>query len=157
MKWCMARNPHLSYLIYPLILHWRLDKSLQAREATLRSLKFHLEKAQCRMKTQADKKRTHRSFAIGDMVYVKLQPYRQLSLKDHAFQKLAAKFYGPFQILAKVGSVAYTLELPPQSKIHPTFHISQLKKKAGSHPVSTQLPIVHTDSRHVVLARVDFG
>lgn len=79
-------------------------------------------------------------------------PYKQLSLKGHSFQKLGAKFYGPFKILARVGTVAYTLELPSQPKIHSTFHISQLKMKFGCHHVSTQLPIVHTDYGHVVLA-----
>ncbi|OIT28094.1 putative mitochondrial protein, partial [Nicotiana attenuata] len=53
-----------------------VDRSLQAREATIRLLKSHLEKAQNRMKTQADKGKTDRAYAVGDWVYVKLQPYR---------------------------------------------------------------------------------
>lgn len=109
-----------------------VDSSLQAREATIRKLKFHLSRAQHRMKQEADKHRTERPFAVGDWVFVKLQPYRQLSLKDHSFKKLSAKFFGPFQIIARVGSVAYTLDLPSGSKVHPTFHVSQLKRNLAT-------------------------
>lgn len=73
------------------------------------------------MKVQVYRKRTDRSFVVDGIIYVKLQPYRKFSLKGDSFQKLAAKFFGPLMILARVGPVAYTLELPPQSKIHPTF------------------------------------
>lgn len=73
-----------------------VDKSLQARETTLKILKFQLQRAQNRMESQATKRRTNRSFSVGDWVYIKLQPYKQLSLKSYAFQKLPAKFFGPF-------------------------------------------------------------
>ena len=48
------------------------------------------------MKVQADRHRVERSFADGEWVYVKLQPYRQQSLKPNALGKLSPKFYGPF-------------------------------------------------------------
>lgn len=73
-----------------------VDRSLQARESTLRSLKFYLLRAQNIMKVQADKGRTDKSFSVGDWVYIKLQPYRQLSLKPHNVQKLFAKFFWSF-------------------------------------------------------------
>ncbi|KAH0663643.1 hypothetical protein KY285_028630 [Solanum tuberosum] len=108
--------------------------------------------AQNMIKIHADKERTEREYAVGDWVYVKLQPYKQVSLKAHTFQKLAAMFFGPFQIIARVGSVAYTLDFPPNAKVHPTFHISQLKKKLGDHTASVVLPLVRSDDGHVLLA-----
>jgi hypothetical protein len=87
----------------------------------------HLARAQNRMKLQADKNRTERSFDIGAWVYVKLQPYVQTSVASRASQKLSFRFFGPYQVLDKIGSVAYKLKLPPSSSIHPVFHVSQLK------------------------------
>ena len=54
-----------------------MDRSLQAREAGIKLLKFYLRRAQNRMKQLADKKRSDRQFDVHDMVYVKLQMYRQ--------------------------------------------------------------------------------
>jgi hypothetical protein len=79
------------------------------------------------MKVQTDKRRTERSFNIGDQVYLKMQPHIQQSLATRSNQKLAFHFYGPFKILDRVGELAYRLDLPEHSKIHPVIHVSQLK------------------------------
>jgi hypothetical protein len=100
----------------------------------------HLLRAQMRMKRQADKKRSERSFAIGDWVFLKLQPYVQSSLARRASQKLSFRFFGPCCVEAKVGVVAYKLALPPSSAIHLVFHVSQLKRSHGDHPISDTLP-----------------
>lgn len=79
------------------------------------------------MKSQADKQRTKRSFSVGDWVYAKLQPYVQTSVAPRASQKLAYRFFGPHQIVERIGSLAYKLLLPADSSVHPVFHVSQLK------------------------------
>jgi hypothetical protein len=95
------------------------------------------------MKQQADKSRSERSFSVGDEVFLKLQPYVQSSLAPRSNQKLSFKFFGPYRILAKVGEVAYKLDLPSTSIVHPVFHVSQLKK-AISAGVEV-IPVVPSD------------
>lgn len=113
-----------------------LDDWLQERALMQNVLKQHLSRAQERMKRQADKHRSERQFNVGDMVYLKLQPYIQSSVAPRANQKLAFKFFGLFRIVDKVGSVVYRLALPPSSTVHPVFHVSQLKQAA---PVGEQV------------------
>ncbi|XP_074347548.1 uncharacterized protein LOC141686409 [Apium graveolens] len=91
------------------------------------------------MKQQADKNRSERYFVVCDWVYLKLQPYKQNSVASRSHQKLATKYFGPYPVLKKVGSVAYTLQLPISSKIHLTFHVSLRKKHQG--PIPTSLDI----------------
>lgn len=57
-------------------------------------------------------KRNEREFIVGDLVYLRLQPYQQLSIAQHHNAKLAPRFYGSFPIEARVGIVAYRLKLP---------------------------------------------
>lgn len=60
--------------------------------------------------------------------------------------KLAPKFYGPFQVLKRIGKVAYQLNLLHHSKLHPVFHVSLLKRKLGSSTVAQpSLPPVGRD------------
>ena len=53
-----------------------VDRSLQAREATINLIKFYLQRVGNRMKQQDDKRRSDQEFFVGDLVHVKLQPYR---------------------------------------------------------------------------------
>jgi hypothetical protein len=81
-----------------------------------------------RQKSYTDHRRRELSFEVGDLVYLKVSPMRDL----HHFKvrgKLAPRFIGPFKILEKRGELAYQLELPSQlSDVHDVFHVSQLKK-----------------------------
>jgi hypothetical protein len=64
------------------------------------------------MKQQVDQGLSECQFAEGDQVFLRLQPYKQISLKVEHCQKLAPKFYGPYTILKPVGQVTYQLSLP---------------------------------------------
>ncbi|KAA8544085.1 hypothetical protein F0562_021738 [Nyssa sinensis] len=75
------------------------------------------------MKKFADIKRTQRSFNIGDLVYLRLQSYKQQSVAQRRNLKLSPRFYGPYRVREKIGTVAYRFELPLEAKIHPMFHV----------------------------------
>ena len=98
-----------------------LQQWLEAREVVQQSVRQHLLRVQQRMKCQADKHRTERTFEVGDRVFLKLKPYVQSSVAHRANNKLAFKYFGPFLILEKIGEVAYRLQLPAASSIHPVF------------------------------------
>jgi hypothetical protein len=105
-----------------------LSDWLRERELMTKVIKFHLIRACDRMKKQADKHRSERSFEVGESVYLKLQPYVQSSVATRSNNKLTFRFFGPYKILERVGAVAYELQLPPNSTVHPVFHVSQLVK-----------------------------
>ncbi|XP_050379620.1 uncharacterized protein LOC126796952 [Argentina anserina] len=119
----------------------QVDQQLQNRDQLLALLKQNLKRAQHRQKHYYDLKHTERSFQVGDMVFLKLQRHKQHSMPSHTFHKLSAKYYGPFKVLERIGSVAYKLELHASATIHDVFHVSLLKKKLGqSASVEPNLP-----------------
>ena len=93
----------------------------------------------------ATKRRSERTFTVGDWVYLKLQPYRQQTVSRRTLHKLATKCYGPYQVTACIGAVAYRLNLPSSSAIHPVFHVSQLKQHVGHKIVHDNLPTLHKE------------
>jgi hypothetical protein len=92
------------------------------------------------MKSQADSHRKDRSFEIGEWVFVKLRAHRQQSVVTRIHAKLAARYYGPYPIIDRIGAVAYKLRLPEGSKVHPVFHVSLLKKAIGNYQEEEPLP-----------------
>lgn len=135
---------HTPYLAGESVVE-AVDRSLQARENTITTLQFHLKRAQDRMKSLADKHRTDRSFDVGMWVYVKLQPHRQVTIRLQKYTKLSAKYYGPFLIVERIGPVAYKLQLPSTSSIHPVFHVSQLKRCKGHDHKIGALPTCNSE------------
>lgn len=93
----------------------------------MQALKQHLAESQNNMKLQADKKRIKLEFQVGDNVLLKLQPYVQNLAVNRPYPKLAYKYYDPYEVLQRIGAVAYKLQFPPNNMVHLVFHISQLK------------------------------
>ena len=117
-----------------------VQREILDRDEALKQLKHHLQRAQERMKNQADLKRKERNFDIGDWVFLKLRPHRQKSVLSRINAKLSTRYYGPFEIIGRVGTVAYRLKLPETARIHPVFHVSLLKKAIGNYQVQSELP-----------------
>ena len=92
---------------------WSIEHMLEEHNAVLEELKLNLHKAQDRMRATANRKRCEEHYDVGDLVYLKLQPYSQKSLAKRRNEKLSQRYYGPFPIEARVGTVAYQLTFPP--------------------------------------------
>ena len=88
---------------------------------------MNLKEAQDCHKSYTDRERKDKDFQIGDDVYLKVKA-KQSSLNLGRCGKLAPRFFGPFEILAKRGPVAYELALPAHIKFHNVFHACLLKK-----------------------------
>ena len=128
-----------------------VDQQLLNRDAILAKLRQHLHCAQQRMKAQADGKQREVSFQVGDLVFLKLRPYHQKTMAHRSNPKLSLRFYGPFRISDKVGPVAYSLQLPNTSQIHPVFHVSLLKPAVGYSAPLLQLPPLLNDNMEIIV------
>ena len=108
------------------------------------------------MKQQAYQHRSERSFEVGDLVFLRLQPYKQMSLKQSKKDnKLSLKCYGPYNVLQRIGTMAYKLELPTSSQVHPVFHVSCLKKVIGNKiSVQTILPKLDEEGKIILEPKV---
>nr|GFA28270.1 putative reverse transcriptase domain-containing protein [Tanacetum cinerariifolium] len=100
-------------------------------------IKQRMQAAQDRQKNYANTKRKPMEFKIRDRVMLKVSPWKGV-VQFGKRGKLNQRYVGPFKVLAKVGKVAYKLELPQElSRVHHTFHVSNLKKSYSDEPKST--------------------
>lgn len=114
-----------------------VEQQLAKRDVILDELQRNLQRAQAKMKSQANLRRRDVTFSEGDFVYLKLRPYRWCNLATRPDEKLATRVYGPFDVISYVGQVAYKLKLLDSIRLHPVFHVSQLRKAVGANHVVT--------------------
>eukprot|EP00253_Pinus_taeda_P008729 PITA_08729 len=100
---------------------------LEEMEVMVKKVRANLKMAQDRQKNFADRKRTSKEYQVGKHVYIRIRA-RKSTLQWNACAKLAPRFCGPFQILTRVGPVAYQLALPSHIRVHNVFHVSVLKR-----------------------------
>ncbi|KAM0832634.1 hypothetical protein ACQ4PT_064772 [Festuca glaucescens] len=129
-----------------------MESWLKERSTMQALLQQHLMRAQQPMKAHADKKRSERSFLVGDMVFLKLQPYIQQSVATRGNQKLSFRYFGPYKVIKRVGEVAYKLDLPSSSQVHPVVHVSQLKRQVPPQvQVHTSLNIMSLEPEYALV------
>ncbi|GJQ94447.1 hypothetical protein Tco_0005586 [Tanacetum coccineum] len=109
-----------SSLIGPELVQETTDKVVLIKEK--------LKAARDRQKSYADNRRKPLEFEVGDRVMLKVSPWKGV-IRFGKKGKLAPRYVGPFEILERIGPVAYRLRLPEElSGVHDTFHVSNLKK-----------------------------
>ncbi|GKF13515.1 hypothetical protein Tco_0054977, partial [Tanacetum coccineum] len=122
---------HRLKLTGPKIVHETIEKIIQ--------IKKRIQAARDRQKSYADRIRKPLEFKVGDKVMLKVSPWKWV-IRFGKRGKLNPRYIGPFKILAKVGTLAYRLELPEHlSRVHGTFHVSNLKKCFVDEPLANPL------------------
>ncbi|WVZ76339.1 hypothetical protein U9M48_024322 [Paspalum notatum var. saurae] len=128
----------------PSLLHYQsgtarvaaVDRHLQDRDLFLAEIHERLLLARDTMKLHADKKRRDLSFAVGDWVWLRLHHRTATAITAAVSSKLRPRFYGPYEVLERIGDVACRLKFPVGAKIHDVFHVALLKKFTGTPPSS---------------------
>ncbi|GJT68118.1 putative reverse transcriptase domain-containing protein [Tanacetum coccineum] len=110
-------------------------------------IKQRIQVAHDRQKSYPNLKRKPMEFQVGDNVMLKVLPWKGV-VHFGKWGKLNPRYVGPFKVLKKVGSVAYKLELPEElSRVHNTFHVSNLKKCYADEPLAVPLDGLHFDDK----------
>jgi hypothetical protein len=135
----------------PMVQDW-----VQQSQDILRELKDHLQREKNQHKVEVEKHRVDPTFEVGDLVYLRLQPYRQDSIKRSGVEKLQPHFFGPYRVRRRIGAIAYELELPHGSIIYNVFHVSYLKKSLGQHirPIEVLPPMDEEGQLVLILEEV---
>nr|GEU49874.1 hypothetical protein [Tanacetum cinerariifolium] len=146
-------------LVQPKIPKWKLTKPaifVRMRETNLmdklarmylKEIKQRMQAARNRQKSYIDLKRKPMEFQIRDRVMLKVSPWKGV-VRFGKRGKLNPRYVRPFKVLDKVRTVAYKLELPQElSRVHNTFHVSNLKKCHADKPQAVPLDGLHFDDK----------
>ncbi|TYK26028.1 pol protein [Cucumis melo var. makuwa] len=134
---------------------------VQSTNEAIQKIRARMYTAQSRQKSYADMRRKDLEFDVGDKVFLKVAPMRGV-LRFEKRGKLSPRFVRPFEILERIGQVAYRFSLPPSlSAVHDVFHVSMLRKYVPdpSHvvdyePLEIDENLSYTEQPVEVLARV---
>ncbi|GKB78409.1 putative reverse transcriptase domain-containing protein [Tanacetum coccineum] len=128
-----------SQLIGPEIVQETTEKLMQIKE--------RFKMARSRQKSYADKRRKPLEFKVGDRVLLKVSPWKGI-VRFGKKGKLAPRYVGPFEIVERVGLVAYRLKLPQElSCVHDVFHVSNLKKCLADSDLQVSLEEIKVDDK----------
>ncbi|GKC34670.1 putative reverse transcriptase domain-containing protein [Tanacetum coccineum] len=120
---------------------------VQETTEKISQIKDRLKAARDRQKSYADKRRKPLEFSVGDYVLLKVSPWKGV-VRFRKKGKLAPRFVGSFEIIKKVGPVAYRLDLPEElSDVHDTFHVSNLKKCLADPTLKVPLDEIRVDAK----------
>ncbi|GKA34855.1 putative reverse transcriptase domain-containing protein [Tanacetum coccineum] len=120
---------------------------MQETTEKISQIKDRLKVARDRQKSYADKRRKPLEFSVGDYVLLKVSPWKGV-VRFGKKGKLAPRFVGPFEIIEKVGPVAYRLDLPEElNGVHDTFHVSNLKKCLADPTLQVPLDEIRVDAK----------
>ncbi|KAL6322865.1 hypothetical protein AAG906_020891 [Vitis piasezkii] len=116
-------------LSFSIAFHPQIDGLLERLTVEKVSLiKERLKATQSRQKSYADNRKRDLEFEVGDHVFLKVSPMKSI-MRFGRKGKLSPRFVGPFEVLERVGPLAYKVALTPTlSKIHKIFHVSTLRK-----------------------------
>nr|GFB19837.1 putative reverse transcriptase domain-containing protein [Tanacetum cinerariifolium] len=110
-------------------------------------IKQRMQAARDRQKSYADLKRKPMEFQVEDKVMLKVSPWKGV-VRFGKQGKLNPRYVRPFKVLEEIGKVAYKLELPEElSRVHNTFHVSNLKKCHAEKPLAVMLHGLHFDDK----------
>ncbi|GJR87527.1 putative reverse transcriptase domain-containing protein [Tanacetum coccineum] len=114
-------------------------------------IKQRMQAARDRQKSYADLKRKPMEFQVGDKVMLKVSPWKGV-VRFGKRGKLNPRYVGPFKVIERVGEVAYKLELPEElSRVHNTFHVSNLKKCHADEPLAISVDGLNLDDNIILL------
>ena len=111
-------------------------------EKKVKMIRERLKVAADRQKSYADLKRKDIQYEIDEKVFLKVSPWKKV-MSFERNGKLSPRFIGPYEVIEKVGLVAYKLALPPElEKIHYIFHVSMLRRYRSDHSHVISLEII---------------